>query len=93
MNEAKWPVIGFWISTVLFALQMGFTAYAQMRLPQVAAAFAHLGSLHGSESNSRAPSSGAWPPAKDSQPGAGPLVPRFWGRFIFFWRRLAQTVY
>ena len=36
-------VAGFWISTVLFALQMGFTAYAQLRLPQVAAAFVHLG--------------------------------------------------
>ena len=36
-------VLGFWISTALFALQMGFTAYAQLRLPQVAEAFAHLG--------------------------------------------------
>jgi DoxX-like protein len=35
--------VGFWISTVLFALQMGFTAYAQLRLPQVAETFAHLG--------------------------------------------------
>ena len=33
----------FWTSTALFALQMGFTAYAQLRLPQVAASFAHLG--------------------------------------------------
>ena len=33
----------FWISTALFALQMGFTAYAQLRLPQVAEAFTHLG--------------------------------------------------
>jgi hypothetical protein len=29
-------------STALFALQMSFTACAQLRLPQVAAAFAHL---------------------------------------------------
>lgn len=36
-------VAGFWISTALFALQMGFTAYAQLRLPQVALAFVHLG--------------------------------------------------
>jgi hypothetical protein len=36
-------VIGFWIVTVLFCLQMSFTAYAQLRLPQVAGAFAHLG--------------------------------------------------
>ena len=35
--------MGYWIATALFALQMGFTAYAQLRLPQVAAAFTHLG--------------------------------------------------
>ncbi len=35
--------IGFWIATGLFCLQMSFTAYAELRLPQVAAAFAHLG--------------------------------------------------
>jgi hypothetical protein len=29
--------------TALFCLQMGFTAYAQLRLPQVAQAFTHLG--------------------------------------------------
>jgi DoxX-like family len=43
MKNPKWLVAGFWISTALFALQMGFTAYAQLRLPQVAAEFAHLG--------------------------------------------------
>jgi hypothetical protein len=36
-------VTGFWISTALFALQMGFTAYAQLGIPDVAKAFAHLG--------------------------------------------------
>jgi hypothetical protein len=36
-------VIGFWIATALFCLQMGFTAYAQLRLPQVAEMFTHLG--------------------------------------------------
>ena len=36
-------VAGFWISTVLLVLQMGFTAYAQLRLPQVAENFARLG--------------------------------------------------
>jgi len=35
--------IGFWIVTALFCLQIGFTGYAQLRLPQVAAAFSHLG--------------------------------------------------
>ena len=36
-------VVGFWIATALFCLQIGFTAYAQLRLPQVAEAFTHLG--------------------------------------------------
>jgi hypothetical protein len=35
--------IAYWIVTGLFALQMSFTAYAQLRLPQVAEAFTHLG--------------------------------------------------
>ena len=39
----KRMVAGFWITTALFCLQIGFTAYAQLRLPQVAEAFAHLG--------------------------------------------------
>jgi hypothetical protein len=43
MKTPKWLVAGFWISTVLFAFQMGFTAYAQLRLPQVAGEFARLG--------------------------------------------------
>jgi hypothetical protein len=41
--RAKRLVAAFWVATALFALQMGFTAYAQLRLPQVAAAFTHLG--------------------------------------------------
>jgi len=43
MKSHKLLVACFWISTVLFALQMGFTAYAQLKLPQVAMAFAHFG--------------------------------------------------
>jgi hypothetical protein len=35
--------IGFRIFTAIFCLQMGFTAYAELRLPQVAQAFAHMG--------------------------------------------------
>src|SRR5215468_1883181 len=35
--------IVYWIVTALFCLQMSFTAYAQLRLPQVAEAFTHLG--------------------------------------------------
>jgi hypothetical protein len=41
--RSRGVVIGFWIATILLCLQLGFTAYAQLRLPQVAAAFAHLG--------------------------------------------------
>jgi DoxX-like family len=42
-QRSRGLIIGFWISTALFALQMGFTAYAQLRIPDVARAFAHLG--------------------------------------------------
>ncbi|MFN7925751.1 MAG: DoxX family protein [Bryobacteraceae bacterium] len=35
--------IAFWVGTALFCLQMSFTAYAQLSLPQVAQAFTHLG--------------------------------------------------
>ena len=40
---SKGARIGYWVFTLLFALQMGFTAYAQLRLPQVAEVFARLG--------------------------------------------------
>ena len=43
MARPRGIVVGFWISTALFCAQMAFTAYAQLRLPQVAQAFAHLG--------------------------------------------------
>jgi hypothetical protein len=36
-------VVAYWIATALLCLQMGFTAYAQLSLPQVAEAFTHLG--------------------------------------------------
>src|SRR5438477_9644715 len=39
----KGKTIVYWIVTALFCLQMSFTAYAQLRLPQVAEAFTHLG--------------------------------------------------
>ena len=35
--------IGFWAVTILFCVQIGFTAYAQLSLPQVAEAFTRLG--------------------------------------------------
>ena len=39
----KAKTIVYWIVTALFCLQMSFTAYAQLRLPQVAEAFTQLG--------------------------------------------------
>ena len=43
VSRRKALVIGFWIATALFCLQIGFTAYAQLMLPQVAEMFTHLG--------------------------------------------------
>jgi len=43
MNRSKATVVGFWVATALLCLQIAFTAFAQLRLPQVAAAFTHLG--------------------------------------------------
>jgi len=37
------PSIMYWAVTAVFCLQMTFTAYAQLRMPQVAEAFTHLG--------------------------------------------------
>lgn len=36
-------MIGYWVVTAILCLQMGFTAYAQLNLPQVAEAFARMG--------------------------------------------------
>ena len=41
--RVKGMALGFWLFTGLFCLQMGFTAYAQLTLPQVAEAFTRLG--------------------------------------------------
>jgi hypothetical protein len=43
ISRPKGIVIGFWVVTVLLCLQLEFTAYAQLTLPQVAEAFTHLG--------------------------------------------------
>ena len=43
MKAAKSMVAGFWISTVIFALQMSFTAYYELANPQVGENFARLG--------------------------------------------------
>jgi hypothetical protein len=39
----KATTVAYWTVTALFCLQMGFTAYAQLNLPEVAQAFTHLG--------------------------------------------------
>ncbi len=39
----KAATIAYWSVTALFCLQMSFTAYAQLSLPQVAEAFARMG--------------------------------------------------
>ena len=39
----KAKTIVYWIVSALFFLQVSFTAYAQLRLPEVAEAFTHLG--------------------------------------------------
>jgi hypothetical protein len=43
MPRSRGVVVGFWMVTALFCLQIAFTGYAQLRLPQVAEAFTHLG--------------------------------------------------
>lgn len=42
-THPKATIIAYWMITVLLCLQMSFTAYAQLFLPQVAEAFTHLG--------------------------------------------------
>jgi len=37
------PKAIYWTATALFCFEMSFTAYAQLRFPQVAEAFTHLG--------------------------------------------------
>lgn len=42
-STIKFHTAGYWIVTALFCLQIGFTGYAQLSLPQVAEMFTHLG--------------------------------------------------
>lgn len=42
-TNPKARAVLYWIVTALFCLLLGFTAYAGLRLPQVAEAFTHLG--------------------------------------------------
>jgi DoxX-like family len=42
-TNLKAGTVLYWTVTALFCLQMTFTAYAQLRLPQVAEEFTHLG--------------------------------------------------
>ncbi|HEU4733325.1 MAG TPA: DoxX family protein [Kofleriaceae bacterium] len=43
MPRSRALIIGFRAVTAVFCLQIAFTAYAQLRLPQVAESFTHLG--------------------------------------------------
>jgi hypothetical protein len=43
LPRARGIAIAYWIVTALLCLQVGFTAYAQLSLPQVAEAFARMG--------------------------------------------------
>jgi len=42
-TRPRWLITAYWVSTILFALQIGSTAYAQLQIPHTAALFAHLG--------------------------------------------------
>ena len=42
-GRTRTATIAYWSVTALLCLQLSFTAYAQLRLPQVAEAFTHLG--------------------------------------------------
>ena len=42
-SNRKPVTLVYWIVTAILCLQLGFTAYAQLRLPQVAEMFTHLG--------------------------------------------------
>jgi hypothetical protein len=42
-TTSKLNTAGFWFATALFCLQMGFTTYAELCLPQVAEEFTRLG--------------------------------------------------
>ena len=43
LPRLRWTTFAFWGVTTIFCLQIGFTAYAQLQLPQVAEAFRRLG--------------------------------------------------
>jgi hypothetical protein len=43
ISTPKIKTAAYWLVTGIFCLQMTFTAYAQLSLPQVAEAFTHLG--------------------------------------------------
>ena len=43
LTRSRKAVVGFWIVTGLFCLQMAFTAYYELQSPEAAQAFARLG--------------------------------------------------
>jgi len=90
----KARTIVHWIVTALFCLQMSFTAYAELRLPQVAEAFTHLGfpawfrvELSWSKLLGVVLMLAPVPARLKEWAYAGLL----WGLSYFFWRRLQAT--
>jgi hypothetical protein len=91
MLRSKRIVVGFWIATAFFCLQMGFTAYAQLSLPQVAEMFTHLGfpdfaitlasALVAHFAVSDGPQVWSWAAATSV----------LWGLSYFLWRRMQAT--
>jgi hypothetical protein len=80
MMERRGETVAYWVATTIFCLQMCFTAYAQLRLPRVAEAFAHLGFPDYFRVEL------SW--AKLLGVGLGGGHPRLWGVSYLFWRRL-----
>jgi hypothetical protein len=76
----KATTIIYWAVTALFCLQMSFTSYAQLRLPDVAEAFTRLGFPATSVWSSHGPSSSAscccwYPCRRGSRSGPTPTSP------------------
>jgi hypothetical protein len=81
MSRSKGLVIGFGIATALFCLPIGFTAYAQLRLPQVSEAYTRLGSaIIAHLAIGEGPEAWGW--------AAGTSVR--WGLSYFFWRKVGR---
>jgi DoxX-like family len=97
LPRSKGIAIGFWTVTALFCLQIGFTAYAQLRLPQVAEAFTQLGfPAYFRVELAWAKLLGvvlllAPVPARLKEWAYAAATSVLWGLSYFFWRRVQAT--